>query len=67
MGAIVLDASKVNSYVLPNLVKSKNTMQDAYSTSQSLRNSLPSSFTFVLQSPSSYLFPPGRNNFQGWV
>ena len=46
MGAIVLDASKVNSYVLPNLVKSKNTMQDAYSTSQSLRNSLPSSFTY---------------------
>jgi len=46
MGAIVLDASKVNSFVLPNLVKSKNTMQDAYSTSQSLRNSLPSSFAY---------------------
>ena len=46
MGAIVLDASKVNSYVLPNLVKSKNPIQDAYSTSQSLRNSLPSSFTY---------------------
>lgn len=46
MGAIVLDAKKVNSYVLPNLDKSKNIMQDAYSTSQSLRNSLPSSFTY---------------------
>lgn len=46
MGAIVLDAKKVNSYVLPNLEKSKNIMQEAYSTSQSLRNSLPSSFTY---------------------
>ena len=46
MGAIVLDASKVNSYVLPSLVKSKNTMQDAYSTSVSLKNSLPSSFRY---------------------
>ncbi len=46
MGAIVLDASKVNSYVLPSLVKSKNTMQDAYSTSVNLKNSLPSSFRY---------------------
>lgn len=46
MSAIVLDASKVNSYVLPSLVKSKNTMQDAYSTSVSLKNSLPSSFRY---------------------
>ncbi len=46
MGAIVLDASKVNSYVLPNLNKSKTSMQEAYSTGQSLRNSLPSSFNY---------------------
>lgn len=46
MGAIVLDTSKVNSYVLPSLTKTKNTMQDAYSTSVSLRNSLPSSFNY---------------------
>ena len=46
MGAIVLDASKINSYVIPSLNKSKNTMQDAYSTGQSLRNSLPSSFKY---------------------
>lgn len=46
MGAIVLDAINVNSYVLPNLIKSKNTMQDAYSTSVSFKNSLPSSFRY---------------------
>ena len=46
MGAIVLDTSKVNSYIIPNLTKTKNTMQDAYSTSVSLRNTLPSSFNY---------------------
>lgn len=46
MGAIVLDTSKVNSYVLPNLNKSKNTMQEAYSTGQSLRNTIPRSFSY---------------------
>lgn len=46
MGAIVLDARKVNSYVLPSLDKSKNTMQEAYSTGQSLRNTLPSTFRY---------------------
>ncbi len=46
MGSLVLDVSKVNSYVLPNLVKSKNILQNAYSTSNTLRNSLPSSFKY---------------------
>lgn len=46
MGAIVLDTSKINSYVLPSLSKTKNTMQDAYSTSVNLRNTLPSSFNY---------------------
>lgn len=46
MGTIVLDAKKVNSYVLPSLDKSKNTIQDAYSTSVNFRNSLPSSFRY---------------------
>jgi len=45
MSAIVLDASKVNSYVLPSLNKSENLMQTSYSTSVSLKNSLPSSFS----------------------
>ena len=44
MSTIVLDAGKVNSYVLPSLSKSENTMYQAYSTSQLLRNSLPNSF-----------------------
>ncbi len=46
MGSLVLDVSKVNSYVLPNLVKSKNLLQNAYSTSNTLKNSLPSSFKY---------------------
>ena len=44
MGVIVLDASRVNSYILPSLNKSENLIQTAYNTSVSLRNSLPSSF-----------------------
>lgn len=46
MGAIVLDASKVNSYVLPNLLKSNNVMKTAYNTGQALKKSLPSSFAY---------------------
>lgn len=46
MGAIVLDANRVNSYVLSNLLKSKNTIKNAYSTSNTLKNSLPNTFTY---------------------
>ena len=44
MSGIVLDDSKINSYVLPNLAKAKNTIQDAYGTCNTLRNSLPGSY-----------------------
>lgn len=46
MGAIILDASKVNSYVLPNLTKSKNIILSACSINNALRNSLPNSFSY---------------------
>lgn len=46
MGAIVLDASKVNSYVLPNLLKSNNVMKTAYNTGQALKKSLPGTFKY---------------------
>lgn len=45
MGSIVLDEIKVRNNVIPNLSRTKNIMQDAYSTCTSLRNSLPSSFS----------------------
>ena len=43
---IVLDANNVDSYVLPNLVNSKNSMMDAYSTSVTLKSSLPVNFEY---------------------
>lgn len=46
MSGIALDASKVNSYVLPKLDKTNSTMQEAYSASLSLKSSLPGSFSY---------------------
>ena len=45
MGSIVLDEIKVKNNVIPNLSRTKTIMQDAYSTCNTLKNSLPSSFS----------------------
>ena len=45
MGTMVLDINKLNSNVLPYIIKTKNSLQDSYSTSGTLRDSLPGSFS----------------------
>ena len=46
MAELVLNVSKVNSYVIPNIRKIEELMQEAYSTSNTLKSALPSTFNY---------------------